>query len=65
MCPRGLRRGGGGTGGVLRALDGEAAREDASEDATMAFASESMVAAEGDVRRRRGLVMPRLGGRDG
>jgi hypothetical protein len=58
MCPRGLRRGGGGTGAVLRDLDGEAAREEASDDATMAVASELMVAAEGDVRRRCGLVIP-------
>lgn len=57
---------GGGRGGVLIAdLEGEAAREDARDEATMALASESTVTDEEDVRRRCVLTVLRLGGRDG
>lgn len=50
---------------MARDLAGEPAREEAREDATMALARESTLAAEADIGRRFGLVMPRLGGREG
>ena len=48
-CPRGFRREGGGGGGYKdedKDLEGEAAREEASEEATMALARESTVTEE-------------------
>jgi hypothetical protein len=61
-----LRRDGGGRGGVVRDLAGDAARDDASDDATIAFASESTVALDADLGRGRRLeAVFRLGGREG
>lgn len=46
-----LRRGGGRGGVLIADLEGEAAREEAREEATMALASESTVTDEEDVMR--------------
>jgi hypothetical protein len=52
---------------VLRGLEGDAAREEAREDATMAFANESTVTDDADLTRGCNKVLPvlRLGGREG
>lgn len=57
-------RRGGGSGGTLLGLAGDAAREEASEDATMAVAKESTDADGVYVARLLGPRM-RLGGREG
>lgn len=46
-------------------LEGEAAREDARDDATMAFARESTAIGEGDDKWRFEIPVLRLGGSEG
>jgi hypothetical protein len=51
---------------VLRDLEGDAAREEAREDATMAFAIELTVTDDADLARGcKVLPVLRLGGREG
>lgn len=61
-----LRREGGGGGGVERDLAGDAARDEASDEATMALARESTVTLDADLGRGRRLAaVLRRGGREG
>jgi hypothetical protein len=48
----------------VRDLEGDPAREDARDDATMAFASELTVTDDDDLARRGTLAVFRLGGRE-